>query len=365
MQTPQHNVLVTGGAGFIGSAVCRRLLHTGCYRVIVVDKLTYAGNLASLESLTGDPNLRFERCDIADKSTISRLLAEENVDCVMHLAAETHVDRSIHTPDAFIETNILGTFRLLEAVRAYWQGLDERARADFRFHHVSTDEVFGDIAYDDAAFTSELRYRPSSPYSASKAASDHLVAAWHRTYDLPVVISHSSNTYGPYQFPDKLIPLTIVNALEEQRLPVYGAGANMRDWIYVDDHARALELVLTRGRVGEAYSVATRSVRSNLDVVRSICRLLDTVRPRRSGAPYDELTTFVADRLGHDRRYAGDARGADTELGWAPQETFESGLAKTIHWYLDRQDWWGPLRRASEAAASKPPLSLKSTKCHE
>jgi dTDP-glucose 4,6-dehydratase len=339
-----RHVLLTGGAGFIGSTVCRHLLRAGDYRVTVVDKLTYAGNLASLDAVNGHPNYTFEHCDIADEVNLSRLLKDSHVDCVMHLAAETHVDRSIQSPEAFIKTNIVGTFRLLQSVLQYWRGLDEPARGAFRFHHVSTDEVFGDASHNLPELNSGLLYRPSSPYSASKAAADHLVAAWHRTYGLPVVISHSSNTYGPYQFPDKLIPLIVINALKEQPLPVYGCGTHERDWIYVDDHARALQLVLTRGRVGQTYSIAQRAVRSNLDVVRAICRLLDRLRPRGNGARYEELIMFVDDRPGHDRRYIVGPHSIDSELGWAPVETFESGLAKTVLWYADQEDWWEPLR---------------------
>ena len=340
MYSPSRRILVTGGAGFVGSAVCRQLVRSGWGRVVVVDKLTYAGSLASLESVRACPNFRFEQCDIADSATLARILREENIDCVMHLAAETHVDRSIHAPDAFIETNIVGTFRLLETVLAYWRGLDEGARAGFRFHWVSTDEVFGDVACEDAHSVTDGRYRPSSPYSASKASSDHLVAAWHRTYGLPVVISHSCNTYGPYQFPDKLIPLVVSSAIEEQALPVFGRGTDMRDWIYVDDHARALELVLARGLIGQAYSIAENAPRSNLEVVRSICRVLDHLRPRPGRASHEQLITFVADRPGHDRRYAIGSCGVDVELGWTPKETFETGLAKTVLWYLDHQEWW-------------------------
>jgi dTDP-glucose 4,6-dehydratase len=339
-----RHILVTGGAGFIGSAVCRQLVQSGSWRVVVVDKLTYAGNLAALDAVRASPNFRFEQCDIADGATISRLLHDESIDCVMHSAAETHVDRSIRAPDAFIETNIVGTFRLLESVLAYWRGLDERARDRFRFHLVSTDEVFGDVAADDSHVIADGRYRPSSPYSASKAASDHLVTAWHRTYGLPVIISHSSNTYGPYQFPDKLIPLMVINAIKEQPLPVYGAGADMRDWLYVDDHARALELVLTGGRIGQAYFIAQQEPRSNLDVVHAICRVLDEMRPRPGGASHDQLITFVAERPGHDRQYGVGSCGV-ANLGWVPTETFENGLANTVRWYLDHPELWDARHR--------------------
>ena len=340
MGAGSRNILVTGGAGFIGSALCRLLLHDGHDRVIVVDKLTYAGNLGALTAARAHANFRFEQCDVTDQARIASLLHEESIDCVIHLAAETHVDRSIQDPRAFIATNIVGTFHLLQAVLAYWRGLDDAARANFRFHHVSTDEVFGDILDEEPSTLPEIRYRPSSPYSASKAASDHLVAAWHRTYGLPVVTSHSSNTFGPYQFPDKLIPLMILNALEERPLPVYGTGQNTRDWIYVDDHARALSLIATRGQIGRAYMVAQRAKRSNLDVVRSICALLDQLRPRARGARHEDLIRFVPDRAGHDAGYPVGPHLADAELGWSPMETFESGLDKTVRWYLNHENWW-------------------------
>lgn len=342
-----RHILVTGGAGFVGSAVCRDLVQSGSYKVVVADKLTYAGNPSALEPVSNVPHFRFEHCDIADDATISRLLREEGIDCVMHLAAETHVDRSIKAPEVFIETNIVGTFRLLQSVLAYWRDLDGDARSRFRFHLVSTDEVFGDVPLDGSHEIPDGRYRPSSPYSASKAASDHLVTAWHRTYGIPVVTSHSSNTYGPYQFRDKLIPLIVLNAIEERPLPIYGTGANMRDWLYVDDHARALELVLTRGLTGQAYSIASGAVRSNLDVVHAICRILDKLRPRPGGKRHEELIVFVADRPGHDRRYANPSCSVDG-LGWAPSETFESGLAKTVLWYLNHPDKWHAQRGKME-----------------
>jgi dTDP-glucose 4,6-dehydratase len=338
------NVIVTGGAGFIGSAVCRHLVRCGGYRVVNVDKLTYAGNLHSLAEIAEEPAYRFVQADIADRQAIRGLLEEERIDAVMHLAAESHVDRSIDGPGVFIETNIVGTFRLLQAALDYWQGLDGEARERFRFHHVSTDEVFGDLPFDEGVFTEATPYDPSSPYSASKAASDHLVSAWHHTYGLPTLLSNCSNNYGPYHFPEKLIPLVILNALDEKPLPVYGAGANVRDWLYVEDHARALEAVMRRGRVGESYLIGGRAERTNLAVVRAICSLLDEKRPRSGGASYHDLVTFVADRPGHDRRYAIDPGKTEAELGWRAQESFESGLSKTIDWYLDRSDWWLPLR---------------------
>ena len=344
MSEPQRRILVTGGAGFIGSAVCRYLVGERGHRVVNVDKLTYAGNLHSLDPIAGHPHYRFERIDIADQTAIARLLSEERIDAVMHLAAESHVDRSIDAPAEFIQTNIVGTFQMLEASLDYWRTLSGEAQCGFRFHHVSSDEVFGDLPFDDSVFTPETPYRPSSPYSASKAASDHLVMAWHLTHGLPVVLSNCSNNFGPYQFPEKLIPLVILNAFEGRELPVYGEGANVRDWLYVEDHARALELVLTRGRIGETYLLGGRGERTNLQVVRSICALLDEMRPRSDGRNHADSITFVPDRPGHDRRYAIDPSKAEQELGWKAAETFETGLAKTVDWYLQNQDWWRPLR---------------------
>ena len=342
-----RRILVTGGAGFIGSAVVRRLVGEG-YRVANLDKLTYAGNLDSLRTVEKADNYRFVRGDIADSELVGRLLAEESIEGIMHLAAESHVDRSIDGPMAFVETNVVGTVRLLDAALGYWRGLDGEARAGFRFHHVSTDEVFGDLPFDEGTFTEETPYAPSSPYSASKAASDHFVRAWHDTYGLPVVLSNCSNNYGPFHFPEKLIPLIILNALEGRPLPVYGKGENVRDWLYVDDHARALEMVLTRGRVGESYNVGGRAERTNLQVVEAICDLLDERRPPESGRRR-ELITFVADRPGHDRRYAIDSSKIESELGWRAEESFDSGLARTIDWYLDNRWWWGPIRAGSYA----------------
>ena len=335
--------LVTGGAGFIGSAVCRHLAGAG-YRVTNVDKLTYAGNLASLRSIENVHNYRFEQADVCDDRAILSIMRRDDIDIVMHLAAESHVDRSIDGPGAFIETNIVGTYRMLNAALEYWRGLEERRRPAFRFHHISTDEVFGDLPFDSGIFTEDTPYAPSSPYSASKAASDHLVRAWHETYGLPVVLSNCSNNYGPFHFPEKLIPLVILNALDGKPLPVYGAGANVRDWLYVEDHARALELVATRGVPGESYNVGGNSERTNLSVVESICDILDTRRPRSKSARYRDLITFVTDRPGHDRRYAIDASKIERELGWKPSETFETGLARTVDWYLDNAWWWEPIR---------------------
>jgi dTDP-glucose 4,6-dehydratase len=342
---------VTGGAGFIGSAVCRHLVAAGGYRVVNVDKLTYAGNLESLNEVQGSPHYRFVQADIADRQTIRSLLDEERIDGIMHLAAESHVDRSIDGPGAFVETNVVGTFKLLEAALEYWRGLPAERREAFRFHHISTDEVFGDLPFDEGVFTEETPYRPSSPYSASKAASDHFVRAWHETYGLPVVLSNCSNNYGPFHFPEKLIPLVILQALEGRPLPVYGRGENVRDWLYVDDHARALELVLTRGAVGESYNVGGRAERSNLEVVEAICDLLDAKRPLGGGRSRRDLITFVTDRPGHDRRYAIDPSKIELELGWKSQEDFQSGLDKTIEWYLANEWWWRPIREQRYAGA--------------
>lgn len=338
-------VLVTGGAGFIGSAVCRYLLAKG-YGVANVDVLTYSGRLETMRDVEGHPRYSFHRLDIGDEAAVLQVMRERSIDAVMHLAAESHVDRSIDAPAVFVETNVVGTVRLLGAALRYWRELPPARQEDFCFHHISTDEVFGDLAFDDSVFTESTPYAPSSPYSASKAASDHFVRAWHETYGLPVVLSNCSNNYGPFHFPEKLIPLVILNALDGRELPVYGAGENVRDWLYVDDHAAALHLVLTKGRIGESYNVGGRSERTNLEVVEAICDLLDARRPLVGGAPRRELIRFVQDRPGHDRRYAIDPAKIENELGWRACETFESGLAKTIDWYLDNQWWWSPLRQA-------------------
>jgi dTDP-glucose 4,6-dehydratase len=337
-------VLVTGGAGFIGSAVVRHLVARGDTRVITLDKLTYAGNLASLRDLNDASAHRFVHGDIADMALVAGLLREEGVDAVMHLAAESHVDRSIDGPAAFVQTNVVGTVSLLQAALSYWRELSEAHRARFRFHHVSTDEVFGDLPFDGGCFTEATSYAPSSPYSASKAASDHFVRAWHATYGLPVVLSNCSNNYGPYHFPEKLIPLTILNAIEGRPLPVYGTGANVRDWLYVEDHARALDAVLSRGRVGESYNVGAREEHSNLAVVAAICDALDAREPLAGGRKRRSLIRFVADRPGHDRRYAIDPSKIERDLGWRAQESFASGLAKTIDWYVANDWWWEPIR---------------------
>lgn len=341
-----RTILVTGGAGFIGSAVVRHLVRKGL-RVVNLDLLTYAGNPASLKGIENAPNHRFVRGDIADVALVLSLLREEQVDGIMHLAAESHVDRSIDGPGTFVETNVVGTFRILTAALEYWRGLEGAKRDGFRFHHISTDEVFGDLPFDSGIFTEDTPYAPSSPYSASKAASDHFVRAWHETYGLPVVLSNCSNNYGPFHFPEKLIPLVILNALEGKKLPVYGRGENVRDWLYVDDHALALELVLTRGAVGESYNVGGRNERTNLQVVETICDVLDARVPLTDGRSRRELISFVTDRPGHDRRYAIDATKIERELGWKAQESFDTGLARTVDWYLDNRWWWEPIRSGS------------------
>lgn len=334
-------IIVTGGAGFIGSALVRYLVREIGAEVLNVDKLTYAGNLASLKSIENAPNYRFLQADICDRATMNETIAGFRPDRIMHLAAESHVDRSISGAADFIQTNVIGTFALLEAARHYWNELPQPQKNDFRFLHVSTDEVYGSLG-DDGLFEEKTPYDPSSPYSASKAASDHLAIAWHRTYGLPVVVSNCSNNYGPYHFPEKLIPLTILNALEGRSLPIYGTGANIRDWLYVDDHARALHLIASQGRLGEKYNVGGRNERRNIDVVRTICALLDELKPgQRSHA---DLMTFVADRPGHDARYAIDATKLEDELGWKARENFDSGIRNTVLWYLDNEWWWRPLR---------------------
>ncbi len=335
-----RNVLVTGGAGFIGSSVCRHLVGSGV-DVLNVDTLTYAGNLASLATVDNAPNYRFARIDICDRSGIAEALRAFRPDHVIHLAAESHVDRSITGSDAFIQTNILGTFSMLEAARAYWLGLAGEKRDGFRFLHVSTDEVYGSLG-EEGLFVETTPYDPSSPYSSSKAASDHLVSAWAHTYNFPALISNCSNNYGPYHFPEKLIPLVILNAMHGKTLPVYGAGTNVRDWLYVEDHARALDLIVSRGRIGEKYNVGGRNERRNIDVVRAICAILDRLRP--ADRPHAELIEFVADRPGHDLRYAIDATKLEQELGWKALETFETGIEKTVRWYLGNEWWWRPLR---------------------
>ena len=336
-----RTIVVTGGAGFIGSAVCRLLISETEDRVVVVDKLTYAANLSSLAPISNSPRYHFIKADIADRSAVDKVFADYQPDAVMHLAAESHVDRSITSSGDFVQTNIVGTFTMLEAARAYWSQTGSEKRDAFRFLHVSTDEVYGSLG-NDGLFREDTPYDPSSPYSASKAASDHLAVAWHRTYGLPVVVSNCSNNYGPYHFPEKLIPLMILNGLDGKELPVYGDGSNIRDWLFVDDHARALELVVSQGRLGETYNVGGRNERTNLEVVERICDTLDRLVPA-DGSRRSQIK-FVTDRPGHDQRYAIDATKLEEELGWRAQENFETGIEKTIQWYLDNASWWQPLR---------------------
>ncbi len=335
--------LVTGGAGFIGSAVCRMLMASGSARVVNVDKLTYAANLQSLGTIADRPDYKLVQQDICDKAAMTALISSEKPDVILHLAAESHVDRSITGPGVFLETNVMGTYALLEAARAYWASLPISQQNAFRFVHVSTDEVYGSLG-ETGLFSETTAYDPSSPYASSKAASDHIAMAWHRTYGLPVIISNCSNNYGPYQFPEKLIPLMILNAHEEQKLPVYGDGLNVRDWLYVDDHAAALGLIADSGRVGQTYNVGGNQERTNLEVVETICQTFDARQP--GPAPHKDLISLVTDRPGHDRRYAIDASKIQRELGWKPIETFESGIAKTIDWYLRNPEWWQPLRKS-------------------
>ena len=332
-------ILVTGGAGFIGSNFVLDWLAQSDEPVINLDKLTYAGNLENLQSLNGDQRHIFVQGDIGDSALVADLLAKHQPRAIVNFAAESHVDRSIHGPEDFIQTNIVGTFRLLEAVRAYWSGLQGDARQVFRFLHVSTDEVYGSLGKDDPAFTEAHRYEPNSPYSASKAASDHLVRAYHHTYGLPVLTTNCSNNYGPYHFPEKLIPLMIVNALAGKPLPVYGDGQQIRDWLYVKDHCSAIRRVLDAGHVGEVYNIGGWNEKPNLEIVHTVCTLLDELRPRADGKPYKEQITYVADRPGHDRRYAIDARKLESQLGWKPAETFETGIRKTVQWYLNNPEW--------------------------
>ncbi len=335
-------ILVTGGAGFIGSAVVRHIINDTQDSVVNVDKLTYAGNLESLESVCDNPRYFFEQVDICDKTQLERVFNQHQPDAVMHLAAESHVDRSIDGPAAFIETNIVGTYTLLEVARAYWNNLSAEKKQAFRFHHISTDEVYGDLEGTDDLFTETTPYAPSSPYSASKASSDHLVRAWLRTYGLPTIVTNCSNNYGPFHFPEKLIPLMILNALEGKKLPVYGNGMQIRDWLFVEDHARALYKVVTEGVVGETYNIGGHNEKANIEVVRTICALLEELVPNKPQgvAKYEDLITYVTDRPGHDVRYAIDAGKIGKELGWVPQETFESGIRKTVEWYLNNKKWW-------------------------
>ncbi|MWJ28484.1 dTDP-glucose 4,6-dehydratase [Halomonas sp. ZH2S] len=354
-------LLITGGAGFIGSAVIRHIIAHTADSVVNVDKLTYAGNLESLDEIEGSERYAFEQVDICDQAELERVFAEHQPDAVMHLAAESHVDRSIDGPAEFIQTNIVGTYTLLEVARAYWQGLDVGRRDTFRFHHISTDEVYGDLPHPadvsnarEQLFVETTAYAPSSPYSASKASSDHLVRAWQRTYGLPTLITNCSNNYGPYHFPEKLIPLVILNALEGKTLPVYGQGEQIRDWLHVEDHARALYKVVTEGRVGETYNIGGHNEKQNIDVVHAICSLLDEMVPSHL-VPRSSLITYVADRPGHDLRYAIDASKIERELGWTPQETFESGLRKTVQWYLCNLDW---CRRVQDGSYQRERLGV-------
>lgn len=332
-------ILVTGGAGFIGSAVVRHIIDNTGDSVVNIDKLTYAGNLESLHSVDNNNRYAFERIDICDRTEIDRVFREHQPDAAMHLAAESHVDRSISGPSEFIQTNIIGTYTLLEAARAYWMSLDSTRKASFRFHHISTDEVYGDLEGPEDLFTETTPYQPSSPYSASKASSDHLVRAWARTYGLPTLVTNCSNNYGPFHFPEKLIPLVILNALEGKPLPIYGKGDQIRDWLYVEDHARALYKVVTEGEVGETYNIGGHNEKQNIEVVQTVCSLLDELRPDSKFRPHVELLTYVQDRPGHDLRYAIDASKIQRELGWVPEETFESGIRKTVQWYLDNPEW--------------------------
>ena len=335
-------LLITGGAGFIGSALIRHLIQNTDERVVNLDKLTYAGNLQSLAAVASNPRYTFEQADICDRAALERIFAKHQPRAVMHLAAESHVDRSIDSAGEFIQTNIVGTFTLLEAARAYWGSLNDAQKTAFRFHHISTDEVYGDLHGTSDLFTETTPYAPSSPYSASKASSDHLVRAWQRTYGLPTLITNCSNNYGPCHFPEKLIPHIILNALSGKPLPVYGDGSQIRDWLYVEDHARALYQVVTQGKVGETYNIGGHNEKTNLEVVRTVCALLEELAPQKPAgvAKYEDLITFVKDRPGHDARYAIDAAKIARDLGWQPQETFDSGIRKTVAWYLENRDWW-------------------------
>lgn len=340
--TSSLRILVTGGAGFIGSALVRHLIRDTAHEVLNVDKLTYAGNLASLDPIANSPRYRFLQGDICDQAAMAAAIADFRPQVITHLAAESHVDRSIDGPAEFIQTNIVGTFSMLSAALDYWKGLSDEDKSVFRFHHISTDEVFGTLA-DDGFFTEETPYDPHSPYSASKASSDHLVRAWHDTYGLPVIVTNCSNNYGPYHYPEKLIPLVILKALGGETLPVYGKGLNVRDWLFVEDHARALTTVFEKGVIGESYIIGGRAERTNIDVVNRICETLDEVRPRADGKSYKEQIGYVTDRPGHDHRYAIDPSKLERELGWKAQESFDSGIARTVNWYLGNETWWRPL----------------------
>lgn len=348
-------ILLTGGAGFIGSAVVRHIIQTTNDIVLNIDKLTYAGNLESLKEIDQNPRYQFQQIDICDALEIEQVFKQFQPDVVMHLAAESHVDRSIDGPAAFIQTNIVGTYTLLEVTRKYWQSLDDSRKAGFRFHHISTDEVYGDLEGTTDLFTETTPYAPSSPYSASKASSDHLVRAWQRTYGLPTIVTNCSNNYGPYHFPEKLIPLVILNALDGKALPIYGKGDQIRDWLFVEDHARALYQVVTQGAVGETYNIGGHNEKQNIEVVKTICRILDELRPQANAQPYESLITFVKDRPGHDLRYAIDAAKIERELGWKPQETFETGIRKTVEWYLNNLEW---CRRVQDGSYQRERLGV-------
>ncbi len=332
-------IIVTGGAGFIGSAVIRHIINNTDDIVLNIDKLTYAGNLESLKDIAKSSRYEFQQIDICDKEALEKAFNSFKPNLVMHLAAESHVDRSIDGPAEFINTNIVGTYHLLEVARQYWQNLDEISKQQFKFHHISTDEVYGDLEGTTDLFTETTPYAPSSPYSASKASSDHLVRAWHRTYGFPILVTNCSNNYGPYHFPEKLIPLVILNALDGKALPIYGKGNQIRDWLFVEDHARALYKVVTEGKVGETYNIGGHNEKQNIEVVKTICHILDELKPQENGQPYESLITFVKDRPGHDLRYAIDASKIANELNWTPTETFDSGIRKTVEWYLNNMEW--------------------------
>ena len=340
-------ILLTGGAGFIGSAVVRHIIKNTDDEVLNLDKLTYAGNLESLNEISGNPRYQFQQVDICDSLKLEQAFEQFQPDAVMHLAAESHVDRSIDGPAAFIQTNIVGTYTLLEVARKYWQSLNNTKKDAFRFHHISTDEVYGDLERTTELFTETTSYAPSSPYSASKASSDHLVRAWQRTYGLPTIVTNCSNNYGPYHFPEKLIPLVILNALDGKALPIYGKGDQIRDWLFVEDHARALYQVVTQGAVGETYNIGGHNEKQNIEVVKTICKILDELKPQANGQAYASLITFVKDRPGHDLRYAIDATKIAKELGWVPEETFETGIRKTVLWYLENLEWCRRVRDGS------------------
>lgn len=349
-------IIVTGGAGFIGSAVIRHIIKNTDNQVVNVDKLTYAGNLESLFEVENDPKYSFKQIDICDAEAVGQAFDDFQPDLIMHLAAESHVDRSIDGPAEFINTNIVGTYTLLEAARKYWQSLEENKKSTFKFHHISTDEVYGDLEGTTDLFTETTPYAPSSPYSASKASSDHLVRAWYRTYGLPVVITNCSNNYGPYHFPEKLIPLVILNALDGKLLPIYGKGDQIRDWLYVEDHARALYKVVTEGAIGETYNIGGHNEKQNIEVVRTICAILDELKPQSNGQPYESLITFVTDRPGHDVRYAIDATKIKNDLGWTPEETFDTGIRKTVEWYLNNLEW---CRRVQDGSYQRERLGVQ------